>query len=68
MRLLFTSRFISEITLKFYLDSTLEVRASEEDVKCFVAGQIPRLPGCIQRDKDLKLAVQNKIVEAADGM
>lgn len=68
VRLLFTSRFIYEITRKFHSDPTLEVRASEEDVKRFMAGQIPRLPGCIQRDEDLKLAVQNKIVEAADKM
>jgi len=68
VRLLFTSRFIPEITRKFGSDSTLEVRASEEDVKRFVAGQIPRLPGCIQRDEDLTLAVQNRIVEAAGGM
>jgi len=68
VRLLFTSRFIPEITRKFHSDSTLEVRANEEDVKRFVAGQIPRLPTCIRRDEELKLAVQNKIVEAADGM
>jgi len=68
IRLLFTSRFIPEITRKFQSKSTLEVRASEEDVKRFVAGQIPCLPGCIQRDEDLKLAVQNKVVEALDGM
>jgi len=68
LRLIFTSRFIPEITRKFQSKSTLEVRASEEDVKHFVTGQIPRLPGCIQRDEKLKFAVQNKIVEASDGM
>jgi len=69
VRLLFTSRFIPEITQKFHSEvPTLEVRASEEDVKRFVVGQIPRMPGCIQRDEELKLAIQNKIVDAADGM
>ena len=57
-----------EITRKFHLKSILEIRASKEDVRHFMAGQIPRLPGCIQRDKDLKLAIQNKIIEATDGM
>jgi len=38
VRLLFTSRFIPEITQKFQSNSMLEVRASEEDVKRFVAG------------------------------
>ena len=68
VRLLFTSRSIPEITRKFCSDSTLEVRANEEDVKSFVAGQIPRLPVCIQRDEQLILTVQNKIVEAVSGM
>ena len=47
VRLLFTSRFIPEITRKFRSNPTLEVRASEEDVRRFVAGKMPRLPGCI---------------------
>ncbi|KAF2179090.1 hypothetical protein K469DRAFT_322187 [Zopfia rhizophila CBS 207.26] len=68
VRLLFTSRFIPEITQKFQSNPILEVRAHEEDVRRFVAGQIPRLPNCIQRDEKLKQAVQNKIIEAADGM
>jgi len=38
VRLLFTSRFMPEITRKFQSNLTLEVRASEEDVKRFVAG------------------------------
>jgi len=68
VRLLFTSRFISEITQKFELDLTLEVHASEADVRRFVAGQMPRLPNCIRRDDELKRIVQNKIVKAVDGM
>jgi Cdc6-like AAA superfamily ATPase len=68
VRLLFTSRFIPEITQKFQSTPILEVRASEEDVRRFVAGQIPRLSSCIQRDDELRCAVQNKIVEAVDGM
>jgi hypothetical protein len=68
VRLLFTSRFIPAITEKFQSDPMLEVRASEEDVKRFVAGQIPRLPSCIRRDDKLTRAVQSKIVEAVGGM
>jgi hypothetical protein len=68
VRLLFTSRSIPEITEKFQSDPMLEVRASKEDVKRFVAGQIPRLPSCIRRDDKLISAVQSKIVEAVDGM
>ena len=53
---------------KFCSSPTLEVGASEEDVRWFVAGQMPRLPNCIRSDGELKRAVQNKIVEAVDGM
>ena len=68
MRLLFISRFIPEITQKFQSNPILEVRASEEDVRRFVAGQMPRLPNCIRRDGELKLTVEDKVVEAVDGM
>jgi predicted amino acid-binding ACT domain protein len=68
VRLLFTSRFIPEITQKFQSNPILEVRAREEDVRRFVVDQMSRLPNCIQRDEKLKQAVQDKIVEAVDGM
>jgi hypothetical protein len=68
VRLLLTSRFIPEITEKFRLDPVLEVQASEDDVKQFVIGQIPRLPRCIRRDDELTHAVQSTIVKAIGGM
>jgi hypothetical protein len=68
VRLLLTSRFIPGITEKFRLDPVLEVQASEDDVKRFVTGQIPRLPSCIRRDDELTHAVQSTIVKAIGGM
>jgi hypothetical protein len=68
VRLMATSRFIPEIVDAFNKVTKLEVQASKEDVKQFVAGQIHRLPGCIQRDPALQDIVQEKIVEAVDGM
>jgi len=68
VRLLFTSRFILEVTEEFQSSPSLEVRASEGDVKRYVAGQMSRLPNCIQRDDGLKNEVQDRIVEAVDGM
>lgn len=68
VQLLFTSRDILEIRSKFQSDPTLEVRAREEDVQRFVAGQMIRLPECITRDDELQFAVQSKIVKAIDGM
>jgi hypothetical protein len=63
-----TARFIPEIIQKFESNPMLEVRASEEDVRRFVAGQLSRLPNCVQRDEELKHAIQDKIIEAVDGM
>jgi hypothetical protein len=67
IRLLATSRVIPELTRHFQSCPWLEVRASEDDVKRFVACTT-RLPSCIQRNEKLKNEVQNKIVEAVDGM
>lgn len=63
-----TSRFDLVIEQKFGSDSVLEVRACKEDVRQYVAGQMPDLPNCVQRDNELKLAVQNDIAEAVDGL
>ncbi|KAI0569585.1 ankyrin repeat domain-containing protein [Pyrenophora tritici-repentis] len=68
VRLMATSRFIPEIVDWFNEGLKLDVQASKEDVKRFVAGQICRLPKCIQRDPALQEVVQEKIVEAVDGM
>jgi hypothetical protein len=68
LRLLFTSRFIPDIVLKFRSNPVLEVRAREDDVGRFIAGQIPRLPKCIQRDEELRNTIQTRISQAVDGM
>jgi Cdc6-like AAA superfamily ATPase len=68
LRLMVTSRFIPEIVDEFREALTLEVQASRADVKRFVVGQIYRLPKCVQRDSALQGIVQEKIVEAVDGM
>lgn len=68
VRLMATSRFIPDIEDAFRLAPRLEVKASDEDVKRFVAGQTCRLPACIQRSVALQKMVQEKIVEAVDGM
>ncbi|KAF2786525.1 hypothetical protein K505DRAFT_289577, partial [Melanomma pulvis-pyrius CBS 109.77] len=68
LRLMATSRFIPDIMDEFEESFKLEVQASKEDVKRFVAAQTYRLPRCIQRDPALQEMVQDKIVEAVDGM
>ena len=67
LRLMVTSRVILEIE-KFKEALRLEVRASDEDVKKFIADQMDRLPNVVQRDEELKDMVQSGIAQAVDGM
>jgi hypothetical protein len=68
VRLMATSRSIPDIEDAFTQSLRLEVRSSSGDVKRFVAGQIHRLPRCVQRNAALQEMVQENIVEAVDGM
>jgi hypothetical protein len=68
VRLMVTARFIPDIEDAFQAALRLEVRASREDVKRFIAGQTNRLPACIQRSVALQDMVQEKILDAVDGM
>lgn len=68
VRILFTSRFLPDILERFKSSLRLEVRATQQDVRRFVEGQLPRLPLCIQRDLDLQKTIVARITEAADGM
>ena len=66
LRLLATSRSIPGIRSELSTALTLEIRASDEDISRFVAGQ--KLPNCIQRDNTLQEIVRDRIVKAVDGM
>lgn len=68
VRLMTTSRFLPDIEVEFSQAERLEVRASNEDVRRFVAGQMYRLPKCIQRNSVLQKIVEEKISERVDGM
>lgn len=68
LRLMITSRYIPEIVEDFKDTILLKIRASHDDMRLFITGQLLRLPKCIQRDASLQTMVQDKIVEAADGM
>jgi hypothetical protein len=68
VRIMATSRRISEIQNHFPKATTVNIRADLEDLKRFVAGQIYRLRGCVQHSPELRNEIQNKISEAADGM
>lgn len=66
--LMVTSRFDARIEQSFQGSPMLEIRASDADVTRFVAGQMCRLPMCVQRDPELQTEIQDGIVLAVDGM
>ncbi|KAJ6192456.1 ankyrin repeat domain-containing protein [Bipolaris maydis] len=68
IRLMVTSRFMPDIKDALSRGPSLEVQASREDVKRFVAGQMHTLSPYIQHDTELQKAVQEKIADAADGI
>ncbi|KAH7382754.1 ankyrin repeat-containing domain protein [Phaeosphaeria sp. MPI-PUGE-AT-0046c] len=68
LRVLITSRHLPDIVQEFSDTPRVEIRAHDEDVKLFLAGELHRLPRCIQRDAQLQQLVQDKIVGAIDGM
>jgi hypothetical protein len=68
IHLMATSRFIPAIEQHFQSALKLEIRASDEDVRCYVASQMSHLPDCIQNSDGLRAVVLNKISEAVDGM
>jgi hypothetical protein len=68
LRLMATSRHIPDIVEEFKDTPLVEVRASNSDLKRFVTGNVNRFAKFVRLSSDLQELVQNKIVEAADGM
>lgn len=68
MNLMATSRFIPPIENQFKNSVTLEIRASNEDVKRYLNSRIDLLPSFIRRRPDLKERIQSEISESAEGM
>jgi hypothetical protein len=66
--LMATSRFVPEIEKGFKGKPKLDIRASDGDVKRFVAGQIDLLPEFVQSDGKLRILVQDTITQAVAGM
>ncbi|KAI9854336.1 MAG: hypothetical protein M1813_001290 [Trichoglossum hirsutum] len=63
-----TSRFIPEITEKFNGSTSLEIRASNEDVRKYLKGHMSQLPSFVSRNVDLQEEIMTEIVQAVDGM
>jgi hypothetical protein len=64
-----TSRFIPDIMNESSGNcASLEIRASDEDVRRYLDGQMTRLPGFVRRNTDLQEEVKAEIIRAVRGM
>jgi hypothetical protein len=63
-----TSRFIPEITEKFDLAMSLEIRATKEDVKRYLESHIGDLPSFVLEIQLLQEEIKTGISEAVHGM
>ncbi len=63
-----TSRFILDITEKFEGCISLEIRATDHDVRRYVDGHISHLPSFVGRNLDLQEQIKTQIIKAVDGM
>jgi NACHT domain len=63
-----TSRFIPEIAVKSSRRRLLEIRASKEDIRRYLSGNVSQLPGFVRRNPGLQDEIITSIVDAADGM
>ena len=63
-----TSRFIPEITEKFKHNVSLEIRASNADVRTYLDGHISQLPAFVRRNPELQEEIKTDIVNAVHGM
>jgi hypothetical protein len=63
-----TSRFILEITELFKSSTSLEIRATKDDVERYMEGHMQQLPSFVQRNQQLQEEIKTGISEAVDGM
>jgi Cdc6-like AAA superfamily ATPase len=63
-----TSRFIPEILKRFTESASLEIRATDDDVRLYIDSRISGLPTFVSRSSDLQERIKTEIVKAVDGM
>lgn len=63
-----TSRFMPEILASFRGKSSLEIRASDEDVERYLQDHMISLPSFVSSNRNLQRTIQIKIVRAVEGM
>ncbi|KAF4496130.1 Ankyrin repeat domain containing protein 50 [Fusarium agapanthi] len=68
MSLFITSRLIPGIAQSLKYSTTLEIKASETDIRKFTQGQMTRLPSFVTHRPDLQSEISETIAKAAQGM
>jgi Cdc6-like AAA superfamily ATPase len=63
-----TSRFMPEVEKHFKECTSLEIRATEEDVQRYLDRHIPELPGSVFQSQELQEKIKTAIVNVVDGM
>lgn len=63
-----TSRHIPDITEKFEKSISLEIRASEEDMRSYLDGCMSQLPAFVGRNFSLREEIKTGVIKAVDGM
>jgi Cdc6-like AAA superfamily ATPase len=63
-----TSRSIPEITEEFQGSMSLEIRATEQDVRKYLNDKISYLPSFVRRSPELQEKIKSEIIKAVDGM
>jgi hypothetical protein len=63
-----TSRFIPEIKKMFEGSLSIEIRATEDDVRRYLDSHISNLPAFVRRSPDLQEEIKTEVVKAVDGM
>jgi hypothetical protein len=63
-----TSRFISEITDQFEGALSLEIRATDEDVRNYLESHMGQLRPCVLENRQLQEEIKTAISDAVDGM
>jgi hypothetical protein len=63
-----TSRFIPKIAEKFEGSTSLEIRASSEDVRRYLDGHMFRLPGFVVHGPELREEIKTTIIRLVQGM
>ena len=63
-----TSRFVPDIIADFRGAVTLEIRATDEDVRLYLDDHMSEMPACVRHNRSLQEMIQAEIVKSAAGM